>query len=81
MTLLPTATVTNIFKPLYDARKFTPDLYYGAVQQLQMAFDDAGYLQAGVDVRNSTLADGVLKVAVIEGKVAAVDLSNWTTPR
>lgn len=81
VTLLPTATVTNIFKPLYDARKFTPDLYYGAVQQLQMAFDDAGYLQAGVDVRNSTLADGVLKVAVIEGKVAAVDLSNLDNPK
>ncbi|GGO31134.1 BamA/OMP85 family outer membrane protein [Deinococcus humi] len=81
VTLLPATTITNIFKPLYDAKKFTPDLYYGAVQQLQMAFDDAGYLQAGVDVRNSTLVDGVLKVAVIEGKVADVDLSNLDNPQ
>ncbi|MFK7601081.1 outer membrane protein assembly factor [Deinococcus sp. SM5_A1] len=81
VTLLPTATVTNIFKPLYDTKKFTPDLYYGAVQQLQMAFDDAGYLQAGVDTKNSTLVDGVLKVNVIEGKVADVDLSNLGDPK
>lgn len=80
VTLLPTATVTGIFKPLYDAKKFTPDLYYGAVQRLQEAFDDAGYLQAGVDVRASTLADGVLKVAVIEGRVTDVDLSNLDNP-
>lgn len=78
--LLPAATVTQVFKPLYDAKKFTPDLYYGAVQQLQTAYDDAGFLQAGVDVRNSTLVDGVLKVQVIEGKVTAVDLSALGAP-
>ncbi|MDV6373350.1 BamA/OMP85 family outer membrane protein [Deinococcus arenicola] len=80
VTLLPTATLTNVFKPLSDAKKFTPDVYYGAVQQLQMAYDDAGYLQAGVDVRSSTLVDGVLKIKVIEAKVAAVDLSNLKDP-
>ncbi|GGM04768.1 BamA/OMP85 family outer membrane protein [Deinococcus aerophilus] len=81
VSLLPAATVTNIFKPLYDARKFTPDLYYGAVQALQQAYDDAGYLQAGVDVRSSTLADGILKVTAVEGKVAGVDLSGLGSPQ
>ena len=81
VALLPAATVTEVFKPLYDAKKFTPDLYYGAVQQLQMEYDDAGFLQAGVDPRNSTLVDGVLKIQVIEGKVAAVDLSALGDPK
>ncbi|WP_412029351.1 outer membrane protein assembly factor [Deinococcus yunweiensis] len=76
VTQLPAATVTAIFKPLYDAKKFTPDAYYAAVTQLQQAYDQAGYLQSGVNTRTSVLTDGVLKVNVIEGKVAAVDTSD-----
>lgn len=81
VTLLPTATVTNIFKPVYDAKKFNPELYYQAVQRLQAAYDEAGILQAGVDTRASTLEKGVLTVRVIEGKVSAVDLSALDNPQ
>ncbi|MFC4427457.1 BamA/OMP85 family outer membrane protein [Deinococcus navajonensis] len=81
VTLLPQSTVTSIFKPLYDAKKFTPETYYQAVEALQAAYGDAGILQAGVDTRASTLEGGVLKVRVIEGKVAAVDLSALGDPQ
>ncbi|GGK93444.1 BamA/OMP85 family outer membrane protein [Deinococcus radiotolerans] len=80
VTLLPASQVTTIFKPLYDAKRFTPDVYYGAVQQLQQAYDDAGYIQAGVDVQSSTLEGGVLKVKVIEGRVSAVNLDDLGNP-
>ncbi|MFC4639590.1 BamA/OMP85 family outer membrane protein [Deinococcus hohokamensis] len=81
VTLLPQSTVTSIFKPLYDAKKFTPEAYYQAVEALQAAYSEAGILQAGVDTRASTLEGGVLKVRVIEGKVAAVDLSALGDPQ
>ncbi|GGN33601.1 BamA/OMP85 family outer membrane protein [Deinococcus daejeonensis] len=81
VTLLPATQVTTIFKPLYDAKRFTPDAYYGAVQQLQQAYDDAGYLQAGVDVGSSTLEGGVLKVKVIEGRVSTVNLDDLGNPQ
>ncbi|THF88673.1 outer membrane protein assembly factor [Deinococcus sp. KSM4-11] len=76
VTLLPASTVTAIFKPLYDSKKFTPDAYYAAVTQLQQAYDQAGYLQSGVDTKGSTLEGGVLKVKALEGKVAAIDTSD-----
>ncbi|GGR79259.1 BamA/OMP85 family outer membrane protein [Deinococcus sedimenti] len=80
VTLLPATKVTEIFKPLYDAKRFNPEAYYGAVQLLQQAYDDAGYVQAGVDVQNSTLESGVLKVRAIEGRVSAVDLEDLGNP-
>ncbi|PTA68165.1 BamA/OMP85 family outer membrane protein [Deinococcus arcticus] len=81
VTLLPASTVTNLFKPLYDARRFTPEAYYAAVQGLQQAYDEAGYLQAGVNTQTTALEGGVLKVRVIEGQVAAVDLSDLQNPQ
>ncbi|MFT2720253.1 outer membrane protein assembly factor [Deinococcus sp. A31D244] len=80
VTLIPASTVTAIFKPLYDARKFTPDAYYAAVQQLQQAYDEAGYIQSGVNPQTTTLQGGVLKVRALEGKIAAVDLSDLGDP-
>lgn len=80
VTLLPASTVNDIFKPVYDAKKFSPEVYYQATQKLQQAYDAAGYLQAGVDPRSSTLQNGVLTVKVIEGKVAAIDLSDLGQP-
>ncbi|WP_338032129.1 outer membrane protein assembly factor [Deinococcus deserti] len=81
VTLLPQSTVTGIFKPLYDARKFTPEAFFQAVEALQQAYNAAGILQAGVDSRNTTLENGVLKVRVIEGKVADIDLSDLGSPQ
>lgn len=73
VSLLPAQKVTDIFKPLYDAKKFTVPAYYAAVQQLQQAYDAAGYVQSGVNVQGSTLEGGVLKVRVIEGRAASVN--------
>lgn len=75
-TLLPRSTVVDIFKPLYDAKKFTPQAYFQAVQAVSQAYSDAGILQAGVNPTTTTLENGVLKVEVVEGKVTGVDLSN-----
>ncbi|EYB66876.1 surface antigen (D15) [Deinococcus phoenicis] len=73
VSLLPAQTVTDIFKPLYDAKKFTVPAYYNAVQQLQQAYDAAGFVQSGVNVQASTLEGGVLKVRVVEGRAASVN--------
>ncbi|GGJ73305.1 BamA/OMP85 family outer membrane protein [Deinococcus aquiradiocola] len=79
-TLLPQDTVVGALKPLYDAKKFTPDAYFGALQQIQQAYQSAGYLASGVNSGASTLEGGVLKVSVLEGKISDVDLSNVTLP-
>jgi len=79
-TLLPQAQVVAAFQPLYAAKKFTPDAYFAAVQQIQQQYQAAGYLASGVNAAASTLQGGVLKVAVLEGQVAGVDLSALTLP-
>lgn len=81
VSLLPAATVTAIFKPLYDAKKFTPAAYFAAIQQLQQAYDAAGYLQAGADVQGSSLTNGVLKIRALEGRISALDLSDLGDPK
>ena len=75
-TRLPKATVVDIFKPLYDAKKFTPDSYFKAAQALAQAYQAAGYLQSGVNAGGTTLDKGVLKVQVAESVVDSVDTSN-----
>ncbi|MFC4453375.1 BamA/OMP85 family outer membrane protein [Deinococcus sonorensis] len=75
-TLLPKDTVVSAFKPLYDAKKFTPEVYFAGVQQIQDAYQAAGYLASGVNPAGNSLQDGVLKISVVEGQVAGVDLSN-----
>ena len=79
-TLLTQAQVVAAFQPLYDAKKFTPETYFAALQQIQGQYQAAGYLASGVDSQNSALEDGVLKVKVLEGRVAGVDLSNLKLP-
>ena len=79
-TLLPQASVVAAFKPLFDAKKFTPDAYFAAVQQIQQAYQAAGYLASGVSSTSSTLQGGLLKIAVLEGQVAAVDVSGLKLP-
>ena len=79
-TLLPQATVVAAFKPLFDAKKFTPDSYFGAVKQIQQEYQAAGYLASGVNAAASTLEGGVLKIAVLEGQVVGVDTSALKLP-
>ena len=79
-TLLQQATVVAAFKPLFDAKKFTPDSYFGAVKQIQQDYQAAGYLASGVNAAASTLEGGVLKIAVLEGQVVGVDTSALKLP-
>lgn len=75
VTALPASTVTNIFKPLQDSKKFTTPAFFAAANALQEAYADAGYIQTGLDPAGVTLENGVLRVQVIEGKVSAIDTS------
>lgn len=75
VTLLPQATVASIFKPLYDAKKFTTEAFFAASDALQRAYSDAGYIQAGIAPGSVTLDKGVLKVKVSEGKIDEIDTS------
>ena len=79
-TLLPQAQIVAAFQPLYDAKKFAPDTYFAAIQQIQQQYQAAGYLASGVNAQASTLEGGVLKVSVLEGQVAGVDVSNLQLP-
>ncbi|MDL2345246.1 POTRA domain-containing protein [Deinococcus sp. MIMF12] len=80
VTLLPAARVTEIFKPLYDAKRFTPQVFYAAVEALGRAYDEAGYVQSGVNVLGTTLEGGVLRVRVIEGRASAVNFDGVQPP-
>ena len=74
-TLLPQATVQNIFRPLQTSKRFTTQAFFAASDALQAAYEAAGYFQAGIDPRSVSLDNGVLKLSVIESRVASVDLS------
>lgn len=74
-TRIPKETVVAAFKPLYDAKKFTPGAYFKAVQAVTQAYQDADFLQSGVNPATSTLQDGVLKVQVVESVASGVTFS------
>ncbi|BDP40820.1 outer membrane protein [Deinococcus aetherius] len=80
VTLLPRETVTNLFRPIYDAKRFTVPAYYAAVEGLQRAYSEAGYLQSGVNTAATSLENGVLRVRVVEGKASAVNLDALGLP-
>ncbi|MEF2278133.1 POTRA domain-containing protein [Deinococcus sp. YIM 134068] len=80
VTLLPRETVTNLFRPLYDGKRFTVAAYFAAVQGLEQAYTAAGYLQSGVNTRASSLEGGVLRVRVVEGRATAVNLDALALP-
>ncbi|ULH16800.1 outer membrane protein assembly factor [Deinococcus sp. KNUC1210] len=79
-TLLPQAQIVAAFQPLYDAKKFSPDTYFAAVQQIQQQYQAAGYLASGVNAQASSLEGGVLKISILEGQVSGVDLSALQLP-
>lgn len=74
-TRIPKDTVVAAFKPLYTAKKFTPDAYFKAVEAVGQAYQNAGYLQSGVDPSTSTLQGGVLKVQVVESVATSVTIT------
>ncbi|WP_102127052.1 BamA/OMP85 family outer membrane protein [Deinococcus planocerae] len=80
VTLIPRETVTNLFRPIYDAKRFSVPAYYAAVEGLQRAYSTAGYLQSGVNTASTTLENGVLRVRVVEGRASAVSLDALGLP-
>ncbi|MFC6590823.1 outer membrane protein assembly factor [Deinococcus lacus] len=80
VTLLPRDQVEALFRPLFEAKRFTPEGYYRAVAGVEQLYAQKGYLNAGIDPRTTTLVDGVLSIRAIEGKVMGVDLSNLGNP-
>lgn len=80
-SLISNDVIVQAFQPLFDAKKFTPDVYYQAVQKIQDAYAQAGYLQAGVDIQASTLKDGVLKAQIIEGKISLINFTDIDDPK
>lgn len=79
VTLLDRAKIENIFRPLQQSGKFTPDDYFRAVAQVQALYEEAGYLHAGVEVAKTTLVDGLLTIQAAEGRVVQLDTSNLGT--
>lgn len=79
VTLVDRSRVESIFRSLQQSGKFTPENYFRAVGQVQALYEEAGYLHAGVAVKQTTLADGLLNVQVVEGRVAKLDTSNLGT--
>ena len=77
-TRLPKDTIVNIFKPIQTAKKFTPDAYFKAAQEIAQAYQAAGFLQSGIDAPATTLEGGVLKVKLAEGVVGSIDTSGLT---
>ncbi|SEI84663.1 Outer membrane protein assembly factor BamA [Deinococcus reticulitermitis] len=75
VTLLPASRVQEIFKPLQTSKRFSPQAFFAAADALQAAYEEAGYSQSGLDPRSVSLEGGILKVSVIESRVARVDLS------
>lgn len=76
VTLLDRAQVENIFRPLQQSGRFTPESYYRAVAQVQALYEEAGYLYSGVRVDRTSLENGLLTIQVVEGRVAQLDTSN-----
>jgi outer membrane protein insertion porin family len=75
-TRLPKETIVNVFKPLQTSKKFTPQAYFQAAQEIAQAYQAAGFLQSGIDAPATTLQGGVLKVKLAEGVVGSLDTSN-----
>lgn len=75
VTNLPREKVAQIFRPLQESKQFTTQSFFAAADALQAAYEQAGFVQSGLDPRGVTLENGVLKASVLETRVANIDLS------
>lgn len=83
-TVLDSGTITAAFRPLVDAKKFSAEAYQAAVQAVNTAYVDKGYVYygpqgpiplGGVNLKSTTLEGGVLRVGLLETRVAGIDTS------
>lgn len=80
--LLPKKEVAGIFRPIYEAKKFSTPLLYQTMDKLKAAYEERGVLSeyrraplAGIAPGGLSLVKGVLKVKINEAKVSKIDLS------
>ncbi len=72
-TLVPTADLEAIFKPLASQATLNARAYLDAVQAAQRLYTNKGFRGSGPSLAKSELVDGVLTVAIVELKIAAID--------
>jgi hemolysin activation/secretion protein len=73
-TVLPAAVVESVLTPHVGPDKTLADLE-GARAQLEKAYQEAGFITVVVDLNADQVADGVVKLQVIEGKVERVKVT------
>jgi outer membrane protein insertion porin family len=72
-TLVPTAEISALYKPMVDSGAFKFDAYQGAAQAVRAKYNALGYRFSGPSFELSKLVDGVLTIRIVEYKIAAVD--------
>jgi outer membrane protein insertion porin family len=72
-TLVPTAEIEALFKPLTTSGKFDARGYIQAAQAAQALYTAKGYRGSGPNPEKSELVDGKLTVVITEFKIAAID--------
>ena len=72
-TLVPTAEISALYKPMVDSGAFKFEAYQGAAQAVRAKYNALGYRFSGPSFELSKLVDGVLIIRIVEYKIAAVD--------
>ncbi len=72
-TLVPTADIEALFKPLTSAGKFAVPTYSEALRGVQALYAAKGYRGSGPSLEKTELADGKLSIVIVELKIAAID--------
>jgi outer membrane protein insertion porin family len=72
-TLVPTAEISALYKPMVDGGAFKFDAYQNAAQAVRAKYNALGYRYSGPSLELSKLVDGVLTIRIVEFKIAAVD--------
>ena len=72
-TLVPTADLETLFKPVAANGKFNALQYLQIVQAAAKLYFDKGYRGSGPNLEKTELVDGKLTVVITELKIAAVD--------
>ena len=72
-TLVPTAEISALYKPMVDSGAFKFDAYQNAAQAVRAKYNALGYRFSGPSLELSKLVDGVLTIRIVEFKIAAVD--------
>jgi outer membrane protein insertion porin family len=72
-TVLEESLLNNFFDTLEQKKVFDTQAYGSALSDVAAAYKKQGYRDSGVDIRNTTLLDGVLTVRFRELKIISFD--------